>query len=66
MRSLLASLLAAALLTACSTTTPWRHGYGADNPHAGTIHEVASGREIGLRDLLARFREQDFVLVGEV
>ena len=66
MRSLVAALLVAFLLTACSTATRWSHGYGADNPQAGTIHEVATGREIGQRELLARLREQDFVLVGEV
>src|SRR3712207_6763634 len=66
MRSLLAALLMAALFTACSTATQWSHGHGADNPRAGTIYEIATGREIGRRELLARLREQDFVLVGEV
>ena len=66
MRGLLVALLAAMLLTACSTAGTWSHSYGADNPQAGTIRELATGKEISRRELLARLREQDFVLVGEV
>lgn len=66
MRRGLLALATATFLAACSTAPRWSHSYGADNPKAGTIHELATGREIGERELLARLARQDFVLVGEV
>jgi hypothetical protein len=43
----------------------WTHGNGAENPLVGTIHDVAAGRAIRERELVARLAEQEFVLVGD-
>jgi uncharacterized iron-regulated protein len=58
-------LLAGFVLLAGCASERWAGRYGADNPLAGTIYDVAANRYLNEPELLARLADLDFVLLGQ-
>lgn len=59
------SLLAGAALAGCAQTPSASSATPGDVPAGERIVEVATGRELGRAELLARLRASDYVMLGE-
>lgn len=53
------------VLAGCRSGPDWVHPFGADDPLAGIIYDVADERIVAEADLLAALDRADFVLLGE-